>query len=501
MPSGVVYLLIAVISLVLFLIYRRIYKNSITTRKHWAGAMIGGSIGILFASWKVWLDSNDLTGFWGIAVIFLTGIIMLMINRNIRSKLYIVLVSIIYYFIILIIKPEFWSEISRSISYSQYFLISAIFLGIIHFIIARIAIKSWKRAIIPSIQLFLITNILPYIPLPGGWNPAFFVGTIGAILCYIIILLPEIWIFIGITALRKNKILGIASVIIATIIALEVVPVRMVFWLDESAGFLMRKADQQRMRPYGKIDREYEFKRSLQTLQNLAIASENFSSENKDTTIIYIPDLDDKPNFLKLDTVHYSGQYYKWEYFFSNFKPETLLIDIAIDTDGDGLSDFREAELLSDAYNKDTDEDGLEDKEDSDPLNSYKESSCADIYAAVLDHWSKYHIFPFYIVDGYFYNGRGEIGNFTKQVLVLHFDQVGKWNMIFGEQYLTDYGQRSYYGQYVGFSKYQFDLFGIIAAIGVTQHHGIWSDSSGLQLLLVKWRGQWQIIAAHLLWI
>jgi hypothetical protein len=81
MSRGIIYLIIAIVNFVLFMLHRKLYRANENTRKSWAIATIAFPFGISLAAWEVWLD-KDPSGFWGMLVILISGIIMLFLNRE-----------------------------------------------------------------------------------------------------------------------------------------------------------------------------------------------------------------------------------------------------------------------------------------------------------------------------------------------------------------------------------------------------------------------------------
>lgn len=495
--------IILLVNFIAFIFHKTIYKKPKSkVRRIWGLSTIAVGITIIIFQLPAWLHGGVEVLFSPFFVFFLccSGVIMLTLNRSINLKMHIALMPVIYVIYFLFV----WSlghtlqkEILRFMPFSCYFICSAILFGVIYLLIISIWNKPWRANIRSAIQVALVANLAPYIS--WGWFSPQFENSVMALTCYLVIFLPEILGFTGLVLLKKHRIVSGILLAIGIIIAVEVVPIRMFFWLDESVGYLMSQADRAKMKRYDNLDRQSEFKRSLRIIDNLGEMSKSIQSRHKARVVIFRPNFVEKPYFLSVDTVGFAY----WEVFgpdsAKTVTHQTVLIDTTLDSDRDGLSDFREAEMLSDAYDPDTDGDGFNDAEDSDPLNPYHESKYAAVYAGILDFMSAYFTFPFFIINGNFYEGRGEIGNFTKHVIVLHPNQVDAWNVIFGEQY-TEYGQRSLFGQYISFSKYRFDLLGELAVVGFIRHHGIWADSSGFLYLLVKWKGRWKVIGMHQLW-
>jgi len=301
---------------------------------------------------------------------------------------------------------------------------------------------------------------------------------------------------------KHRKIIGSIFIALTIILAIEILPLRMIFFYDADFTLLMRPSDPENIIPYGKEDRVYEFERSLKIIDELSEKSQKQNPEDLAEIVIYFPKLEKYPDILEI-TPSDAEEYWTWQYWDeldSAFVEKEMLLDLKIDSDSDGLSDFQEAELLSDAYNADTDDDGIMDSDDTDPLNQFIGSDYADIKSLVLQ---ELEIYPdpsaVYLIDNRFYYGHGEFNNVRNHIVLLAPDHVNKWNVIFGEQYMMS-GQRSLFGQRLTFGKYIFDITGQLVIIGVVQHHGVWADSSGHVFLLMKLKGTWQLLAGRCMW-
>ena len=82
MPKGIPYFFIALVNFVLFIIHKHKYGKAGGVRKTWSAVTIGFSLGTVLASWEAWFDNRDVTGFLGAAILFLTGVIMIFLNRH-----------------------------------------------------------------------------------------------------------------------------------------------------------------------------------------------------------------------------------------------------------------------------------------------------------------------------------------------------------------------------------------------------------------------------------
>ncbi|MCK4235422.1 thrombospondin type 3 repeat-containing protein [candidate division WOR-3 bacterium] len=312
---------------------------------------------------------------------------------------------------------------------------------------------------------------------------------------YFGVILPEIIGFFGFVFLKKKtKILGAIIMTIAVFVAIEILPIRRSFLFDNYMTVMYPSV---KLKPFGKLDREFEFKRSLKTIEDLAVKSNSYPNESLVTITMYMPDLEKYPNILGLNTNRTD-----WKDIVSQFEKKMFRLNVKLDSDGDGLGDFREAELLSDAYNKDTDGDGINDREDSDPLNPYKESDFGEIKAAVLGFYVD--SFPFYLIENNFHDGRGEFGNFDEHVITLNYKQLRLWDDIFGKQNISGYypiytGPGGSGLPYIAFLKYSFDIFRKINIVLVRLYYsGIECD--GVLYLLIKWRGEWRVLGGRVLW-
>ncbi|MGB3340037.1 MAG: hypothetical protein WBB37_00960 [bacterium] len=363
--------------------------------------------------------------------------------------------------------------------------------------------KSYSDLIIPTLRVFIILSAVPYMYncFISTWS-LFLIGSISFLL---IIILPEILAFIGLLLIEKPlKILGYICVILAILTAIEILPIRMLYIFDADMEF-MHPTDLGSIMSFGKTDRESEFLRSLQTIKQLSLRSQNMKPDRLKKVIIEEPDLTEFPDVLRLDTLYlppwHMGSDGYWQNMEMVFEKKEYLIDVKLDTDGDGLSDWNEIELLCDAYSKDTDGDGIDDGIDTDPLNPIVVSDYADINTAILLQLSQDTVTKIiYLIDNEFDNGHGEFSNCDEHIIILHPDQISKWNIIFGEQY-TAHQQRSFFGQRIDFSKHVMSCAHRFAIVGIVQFHGVWADSSGILFLLMKWQGKWRIIAGRVLWI
>lgn len=431
------------------------------------------------------------------------------IRRIVSTFVILILLFIVYSLTFASVASEYEHyRLHKHIPLSTTIYVIAFLIGVIYFIIATFTRKSGKNSFIHSIQVFLVFAAIPYVIfLMPGWGIHFF-GPVARVPFSLICILPEVCAFIGLVFISKHyKKAGSILIAIAVMLTIEVFPLRGMFLYD--ADFeLPVPSDPDNMIPFGKEDREFEFKRSLKIIEDLSTKSVRALSVNLQNIVIYLPNLDEYPNILKIDTLDdpiLRAQWLdmNWPDIGSAFRRKEYLLDVQLDSDGDGLSDFQEAEILSDAYNADTDGDGIKDGEDTDPLNQLIESNIGDVKSALLQYLRMHpDLSTSFLIDNEFYHGRGEFSNIDKHVILLSADQINKWNVIFGEQYLYADGiQRSYFGQRLIFGKCIMDLCGRVAAIGVIQKHGVWVDSSGFVFLLAKFSGKWHLVAGRLLWI
>jgi hypothetical protein len=331
---------------------------------------------------------------------------------------------------------------------------------------------------------------------PNEWcgGKIFLGGNLGRLFFYFGVILPEIIGFLGFAFLRKKvRILGIVIVVIAFLAGIEILPIRRTFLFYDIWSTISFYKE---LKPFGKLDREFEFKRSLKIIEDLAVKSKSYPSESLVTITLYMPDLERNPDILRLKTERSD-----WKDLVSQFEKRVFRLNVKLDSDGDGLSDFREAELLSDAHNSDTDGDGINDKDDSDPLNPYEESDVGEIKSAVLGFYVD--SFPFYLIENNFYDGRGEFGNFDKHVIILSDKQLRLRDFIFAKQHISNYtiiliGPGDSDLPYIAFLGYSFDIFRRISIVLVRLNYGI--DSDGLLYLLIKWRGEWRVCGGRMLW-
>lgn len=379
------------------------------------------------------------------------------------------------------------------------FVIAAAFTAVLHFIISGVMQKSGRNALIPSIQVFLFFSALPYIfflVFPLNWK-TIYLGIFDMIVFHLAAVLPELLCFTGLIWLKRRAKLPSAFFIAASALAaFEILPLRISFMYPDDSEIMLRFYHPEATKPFGKSNREPEFKRSLDTINRLVARSRAAPSESLTQVIIGVPDLQKYPDILKLN----ASESQTWEDFVSGFEVNEFTLNAGLETDGDGLSDFEEAEMLSDAYKRDTDDDGIDDKEDSDPLNPFVASRYAEVNAAVLESFAAGLRYQFLIVDNQFYRGRGEIANFSKHVILLEHDQVLTWDIVFGRQYSRRYGPDDY-GLYMHLGRTLFDLSGRIAIVDVVQYHGIGQDSSGIILVLARFRNGWRVIAVNNIWI
>ncbi len=423
---------------------------------------------------------------------------LLPILPEMRKILYTFIILFIFYSVVTLVGMELYERnYPNFFSLSTWAVIVAILTCLLYFIIDGIIKKSKGNAILPSIQVFLFFSALPYIidfPIRVS-NAQFYLSIFGMILFYFIMILPEIFGFAGVVYLRKkSKLPGIIFLALAILIGIEIFPIRSVFRFD-STEVIYRINDPEYMKPFCTDDREFEFKRSIETIENLVLYSQDLPDENLRTVKLNIPNLELRPDMLKLGTDWEWMPYQYWDDFDNPaFIEKIVKLDMVLDSDEDGLSDFREAKLLSDAYNKETDNDGVTDGKDSDPLNPLIESEIAPLNAAIIEYWMS----DLWYADGensyfcevinWFYEGRGEIANFNKHVLLIAGDHRFLWYRIFEPQH--DLGPPD-----IKIGRPLFDYTGRIAVVDIS------CSSAGGLLFLLKWHGKWKVIAWRGIWI
>ncbi len=385
------------------------------------------------------------------------------------------------------------------LSYSIWHIITALLVCLLYFLISEVKQKSGRRSILPAIQIYLIFSTIPYVlsnlSLPF-FNAQFHLSISSIILLYCISIFPELFAFVGIICLRKNyRLLNIVLISIAIGSAIEIYPIRTAFRFDSAEHVIQRLHDAEHMKPFCTNDRKFEIKRSIGTIKQLIILSKNSSNEHLRKITLKFPNLKTKPDMLKLGA---DWQWMPYEYWDDNRNPafieKVFNLDTILDSDGDGLSDFREAVLLTDAYNIDTDDDGIFDKKDSDPLNPFIESEIAHMNAAIIEYWMADlwcadEEDPFFCdVINHFYSGKGEIANFSKHVLLMSGDHRCLWYLIFEDLYR--YGPPD-----IQIGRPLFDFTRRIVVVDIT------CSSGGGMLLLIKRNGKWQVIAWRGMWI
>jgi len=415
---------------------------------------------------------------------------------RIKMLMFFLVIAALYVLIIAL------SYLRFSSSYFQLFTLAVT--SLFFFLLAGEMKKSYRGLVTPALMLFVVLSALSYIIPVVFKTPLYYTGNT---LFVIMLISPEIFAFIGLLITHKRiRILRYALFIIAIVLVVDIVPPRMTYVFDATPEWLMMLSEQNNVMPFGKEDREHEFSRSFEIIENLSVKSAETQSDNLQNIVIYLPNLAKYPDILKIDTLDDAilrAQWLdmRWPNIEPVFRRKEYLLDVRFDSDGDGLSDFKEAEMLSDAYAVDTDGDGIHDNDDTDPLNDLIVTDYAEIKALVLNELSGVSDSGIvYLVDNGFYNGHGEFANCGKHIVILHPDQINKWNIIFGEQY-TEGLQRSLFGQRLCFGNNALSISRHIAVVGVIEYHGVWADSSGLIFFLFKWGGNWRIISGRCIWI
>lgn len=404
--------------------------------------------------------------------------------------------------LIIITLPVFFYVFSGSMNWLYYALdrqvfhpsmgqlASAFATGFFYFLQQRKRQKDSRIIIISSLQVILIFSALPYI-LHQFTFPffcaAFEIGIWSVISICFIAILPEILGFAGLILFRKRQIiLAVVFIFLGIVSMIEIYSVRVAFRYDTFEDILRRMySTEDKMKYFNKLDRELEFKRSMRIIDNLVELSQNTAVERLSPVIVFMPDFLADPEILNFEEQDWPYFYPDWE---KNLRKRNLMLNLTHDSDNDGLSDYNEALLLSDAYNKDTDGDGLADSEDSDPLNPFKKSLLAYIHAAVIEYWSRSGLC---IVTNSFINGAGEIANFSGYVILLNPRQEFAWHYIFHQVGTTD-GLAFHPSYDISFCGYTLDHAKRIAVVDIGSEVGY-----GF-VLVAKWSGKWRVIAFRL---
>jgi hypothetical protein len=334
-------------------------------------------------------------------------------------------------------------------------------------------------------------------------------GLSALLIISIIAALPEI---IGILALflmkRKRIIAGGILMLFMIIILIELFPLRLKFihiHPDDMVSCMFTERYEKFGKTFGNPDKEAEFTRSLHTIEHLVTSVKKDQSKSYQTVIMNIPDLHTNPTVLSLKwcTEHLYGFP-----ILSEINFDTLVLDVNMDSDGDGLTDFLEAALLSDARDEDTDDDGFIDGRDSDPLNPYKDTKYAHVNAAILEYLTKKRLEasrvytlglsgPYYekktphlwLIINDFWEGHGEIGNFKEHVLILEKAHFYLWTRIF----------TFYEGQFYWIRRHSYSILGQYAIVQLSTM----SDAGGgdYLVLLMKWKGQWSVVGWQYMYV
>jgi hypothetical protein len=379
------------------------------------------------------------------------------------------------------------TRISVYLSQFEIYICNALLTAILSYILVRVISKRKKDLLIPSILYFLFYSALPYLVLwyPNDvWNGYISLGSkAGRLLFYFGVILPEIVGFIGLTFFRgKYKKLGWLFIVLMFLLGVEILPVRKHFLFFNA---LPTEEYYSEFKSYGKADRELEFTRAIETVENLVEKSKDSSSGSLDTVSLFVP--------IRV-SVHDTCSLPNNNDKFKDYEKRTFLIDKNLDSDNDGLSDFEEAKLLSDAYSEDSDGDGVKDGDDSDPLNEYIVSDYARIKSEIFKFYGDTS--SFFLVENLFYRGHGEIAHFDRKVIILNKEQMEKWETIWQNE---SGNYNDHYGIYI-FGKYSFDIFKRVIIIQMTRRCGCGRDSDGYCFILVKWFGEWHVLGGRLLW-
>lgn len=267
-----------------------------------------------------------------------------------------------------------------------------------------------------------------------------------------------------------------------------IVPIRMnfMFTLTDAQDILQYNSPHIAKKgiAYANEDREIEFKRSIEILDDLHQRSKNMVAESLTPMEFDMPNLMKYPMALNND--------WAWTRY---TLPESCLIHVKMnlnltsDMDKDGLTDFNEALLLTNALNKDTDGDGLEDNIDSDPLNKFIKSDLAEIRAAVLSHIVGDS--SVVLMSNEFRSGKGEVGNWRGHIILLSNGSKQIWETIF------KWRKRKLpvYCMFFEFGPCDYDLAKCIALQYFYMHNSR-PENSGV-VLLTRMFGKWQILGVH----
>jgi hypothetical protein len=412
----------------------------------------------------------------------------------------------IFYLVSSFLLERWGGEIFHAVPYIYGIYAVAGLTGILHFTISRVLGRSWRNAVITSIQIFALFSVVPYVvflsfSVSDPFWTRILLGPTGTVILFLSTVLPELLWFIALAYLkRKSYVLTIAFALAAMMATFEIWPARASFLFSEAEAMSPRFRDPAIMKPFGKRDRETELRRSLETLDHLAMTSVTLPGDRLTPTVFGFPLFDEYPDILKLDTSETEETYYQSRRDpFSGFEQMEVSLDTTLDSDGDGLSDFLEAELLSNPHLEDSDGDGTPDAKDSDPLNPLVVSNYAGINAAILEYITKRYSWPLLVVENRFYKGRGEIANFDGHVLLLEWNQARKWSNIFSWQLygMVDIQTRGIPPEppYVRIGRILVTPSSRVAVAEV-----IYEDA-GLVYFLVRPRSRWQVAGETVKWM
>jgi hypothetical protein len=419
-----------------------------------------------------------------------------------RTLLTIILLLVFYFALSYIAHMLCTIDYYSTIEYFRYFyLASAGITGFLYILLK--GIRSWRKNLVSAIQIVLIFSALPYILFNFLFPPldaVVFLTFPGIILFVFVTILPEFFGFFGFAFLKRRKsVPTIAFWVLAAALFFEMHPLRTSWRFDFDAQVIHRIYNPEDNQPFCTNNRETEIKRSVQTILDLEARSENSPSGNTVHVRFNIPNLEYRPDMLKPDQEWQWGPYKYWDDAnHPAFIKKIVTIDTTVDSDDDGLTDFKEIILLSDAYNKDTDGDGVQDGIDSDPLNPMIESEIGELNAAIIEYW----ISTWYTdeeepwlceVNNYFHKGRGEVANFGNHILIINGDHSRLWYRMFNGVF--PFGVFHYHIPNIHIGRQLLDIFGIIAIVDVSCYAGAY------MYVLVKWQNKWQVIAGRLLWI
>lgn len=442
-------------------------------------------------------------------VIIVIGLVLLCVNQDIKEREHIFIVQMMAYFAVYLGIRTYtydllYEDIRCKIPLVIYFIGLSIFMGIFHFLKEGVIKKKHKEALLPSIQVILIFSAYSTTTWGGTYNiwetiPRFWDIFIIWTVISLTVALPEILCLLGIFWCKKNQWkLGIISFSLAIITFVQFLAVRTNFIYATGEERWLALFTHPEDKAFGIEDQSSQLQRSVVAIRNLEKHSKQVPYENLSKIVLNMPNLINYSQILDRD---WNFEECAYRYYVSDttnyFSTETLWLDLSLDSDGDRLTDFEEAELLSNPYDKDTDKDGYLDREDSDPCNPFIESDRAYVHAAILKEWTKDRDFEypicthprFCVVSNKFYEGHGEIANFGKPVVLLSTGFLQFWEIIF-DRYHSDHPLPD-----ITIGRILYNSTENIAIVSVSGNGGGWI------MLLCKFLGKWHVVTAKWLYM